>query len=194
MIDEQLSTGAVEYPLYVKALIKRQQGEIQASLQLFQAATVLNPTNLTNLKQVSPPRTTHHPACACSHSTRSLRGMRAGRIAGGAPADGAVCGPAERCDACRWSTGKTLARMSGWRWVRESSERESGMQVGRSLYLLGKHKAANDVYEEAHRIGKPPRVLSLPQSHQRVVSNSSRWLHPPSSPRRSSPQASSRRL
>jgi hypothetical protein len=27
------------------------------------------------------------------------------------------------------------------------------MQVGRSLYLLGKHKAANDVYEEAHRIG-----------------------------------------
>jgi len=25
--------------------------------------------------------------------------------------------------------------------------------VGRSLYLLGKHKAANDVYEEAHRIG-----------------------------------------
>jgi Bardet-Biedl syndrome 4 protein len=76
VIDEQLSTGPAEYPLYVKALIKRQQGEIQASLQLFQAATVLNPHNLANLKQ-----------------------------------------------------------------------------VGRSLYLLGKHKAANDVYEEAQRIG-----------------------------------------
>lgn len=58
------------------ALIKRQQGQIQESLQLFQAATCLNPHNVCNLKQ-----------------------------------------------------------------------------VGRSLYLLGKHKAAIDVYEEAQRIG-----------------------------------------
>lgn len=29
------------------------------------------------------------------------------------------------------------------------------MQVGRSLYLLGKHKAAIDVYEEASKIGAP---------------------------------------
>ena len=28
------------------------------------------------------------------------------------------------------------------------------MQVGRSLYLLGKHKAAIDVYDEAQRLGK----------------------------------------
>mmetsp|Transcript_19620 Transcript_19620/g.66758 ORF Transcript_19620/g.66758 Transcript_19620/m.66758 type:complete len:407 (+) Transcript_19620:25-1245(+) len=68
--------NACEYPLYVKALIKRQQGQIQESLQLFQAATALNPHNIANLKQ-----------------------------------------------------------------------------VGRSLYLLGKHKAAIDVYEEAQRIG-----------------------------------------
>ena len=63
-------------PIYVKALIKRQRGEIQDSLQLFQAATCLNPHNICNLKQ-----------------------------------------------------------------------------VGRSLYLLGKHKAALDVYEEAQHIG-----------------------------------------
>ena len=63
-------------PIYVKALIKRQRGEIQESLQLFQAATCLNPHNICNLKQ-----------------------------------------------------------------------------VGRSLYLLGKHKAALEVYEEAQRIG-----------------------------------------
>ena len=64
--------GMSEYPVYVKALITRQRGEIQESMQLFQAATCLNPQNVCNLKQ-----------------------------------------------------------------------------VGRSLYLLGKHKAALDVYAEA---------------------------------------------
>ena len=68
--------GLCEYPIYVKALIKRQTGQIAESLQLFQKATCLNPHNIANLKQ-----------------------------------------------------------------------------VGRSLYLLGKHKAAIDVYEEANRIG-----------------------------------------
>ena len=68
--------GMAEYPIYIKALIKRQRGEINESLQLFQAATCLNPHNIANLKQ-----------------------------------------------------------------------------VGRSLYLLARHKAALDVYEEALRIG-----------------------------------------
>jgi len=78
IIDEQLDecNSQAEYPLYVKALIKRQKGEIQESLQLFQQATVINPHNVANLKQ-----------------------------------------------------------------------------VGRSLYLLGKHRAAIDVYVEAQRIG-----------------------------------------
>ena len=78
LIERQLAEckGLCEYPTYVKALIKRQQGRIQESLQLFQAATCLNPHNVCNLKQ-----------------------------------------------------------------------------VGRSLYLLGKHKAAIDVYDEARRIG-----------------------------------------
>ena len=73
--------GLSEYPIYVKALIKRQRGEIAESLQLFQAATCLNPHNVANLKQ-----------------------------------------------------------------------------VGRSLYLLGRHKAALDVYEEALKLGSevPP--------------------------------------
>lgn len=77
-IEAQLKDcrGMAEYPIYVKALIKRQRGEINESLQLFQAATCLNPHNLANLKQ-----------------------------------------------------------------------------VGRSLYLLARHKAALDVYEEALRIG-----------------------------------------
>lgn len=68
--------GLSEYPIYIKALIKRQRGEIPESLQLFQAATCLNPHNTANLKQ-----------------------------------------------------------------------------VGRSLYLLGRHKAALDVYEEALKLG-----------------------------------------
>lgn len=74
VVEEALreSQGMSEYPIYIKALIKRQRGEIQESLQLFQAATCLNPRNVCNLKQ-----------------------------------------------------------------------------VGRSLYLLGRHKAAIDVYDEA---------------------------------------------
>lgn len=44
--------GLSEYPLYVKALILRQSGRIQESLQLFQAAACLNPENKENLKQV----------------------------------------------------------------------------------------------------------------------------------------------
>ena len=53
-IETQLKEcrGTAEYPIYVKALIKRQRGEINESLQLFQAATCLNPHNLANLKQV----------------------------------------------------------------------------------------------------------------------------------------------
>ena len=76
-IEQQLKEcrGVAEYPIYVKALIKRQRGEINESLSLFQAATCLNPHNLANLKQ-----------------------------------------------------------------------------VGRSLYLLARHKAALDVYEEALQI------------------------------------------
>jgi len=70
--------GLCEFAIYVKALIKRQRGQIQESLTLFQQATAINPHNVANLKQ-----------------------------------------------------------------------------VGRSLYLLGKHKAAIDVYEEAQKIGAP---------------------------------------
>ncbi|KAJ0400743.1 hypothetical protein P43SY_005464 [Pythium insidiosum] len=69
--------GLSEYPIYIKALILRQSGRIQESLQLFQAATCLNPDNKENLKQ-----------------------------------------------------------------------------VGRSLYLLGKHTAAIEVYEEIISMGK----------------------------------------
>ena len=54
VIEEQLkaANGLCEYPVYVKALIRRQQGRIQESLQLFQAATCLNPHSAANLKQV----------------------------------------------------------------------------------------------------------------------------------------------
>ena len=54
-IERQLkeSKGLSEYALYVKALIRRQEGRIQDSLQLFQAATCLSPMNVANLKQVA---------------------------------------------------------------------------------------------------------------------------------------------
>ena len=77
-IDELMTStnGQCEYGIYIKALICRQQGRINDSLLLFQQATLLNPHNINNLKQ-----------------------------------------------------------------------------VGRSLFLLGKHKQAIEVYTEAQRIG-----------------------------------------
>ncbi|CAJ1419856.1 unnamed protein product [Effrenium voratum] len=54
VIEEQLrdSNGMCEYAIYVKALIKRQEGQVQESLQLFQAATCISPLNVYNLKQM----------------------------------------------------------------------------------------------------------------------------------------------
>eukprot|EP01063_Lacrimia_lanifica_P034666 TRINITY_DN644_c0_g1_i1.p1 TRINITY_DN644_c0_g1~~TRINITY_DN644_c0_g1_i1.p1 ORF type:complete len:437 (+),score=219.60 TRINITY_DN644_c0_g1_i1:59-1369(+) len=54
LVEEQLEEcrGLCEYAIYIKALIKRANGELQESMTLFQAATVLNPHNVQNLKQV----------------------------------------------------------------------------------------------------------------------------------------------
>lgn len=54
LINEQLlaTGGLCEYPLYVKGLLRRKEGKIEESLQLFQAALCLNPKNLVNVKQV----------------------------------------------------------------------------------------------------------------------------------------------
>ena len=54
LIEEQLREcqGLCEYALYVKGLIKRGQGELQESLSLFQAATMISPQRANNLKQV----------------------------------------------------------------------------------------------------------------------------------------------
>jgi len=54
LVEEQLRlcNGQSEYPLYIKGLILRQQGRIDESLLSFQAALCLNPTNVSNLKQV----------------------------------------------------------------------------------------------------------------------------------------------
>ena len=48
-----MSNGQSEYPLYIKALILRQQGRIEESLTTFQAALCINPVNVCNLKQVA---------------------------------------------------------------------------------------------------------------------------------------------
>jgi Bardet-Biedl syndrome 4 protein len=54
LIEEQLKEckGLCEYALYVKGLIKRSSGHLQESLSLFQAATMISPHNVANLKQV----------------------------------------------------------------------------------------------------------------------------------------------
>ena len=54
LVEEQLreAGGLCEYALYVKALMKRAEGELHESLALFQAATMISPQNVSNLKQV----------------------------------------------------------------------------------------------------------------------------------------------
>jgi len=55
IIDEQLTAtnGMNEYAIYVKAMIMRQEGRIQDSMEQFQACAVISPTNVLNLKQVA---------------------------------------------------------------------------------------------------------------------------------------------
>jgi len=55
LIETQLhaTKGLSEYALYVKGLVKRQEGAIEESLQLFQAAAFLSPKSVANLKQVA---------------------------------------------------------------------------------------------------------------------------------------------
>ena len=55
LIERELKAfgGQSEFPLYVKGCIERQRGRLSASLQLFQAATCLNPRSVANLKQVA---------------------------------------------------------------------------------------------------------------------------------------------
>jgi Bardet-Biedl syndrome 4 protein len=54
LIETQLkeSNGLCEYALYVKGLITRIQGNLDESLTLFQACTMLSPLSVNNLKQV----------------------------------------------------------------------------------------------------------------------------------------------
>lgn len=55
LIRELLSEsgGMCEYAVYVQALILRQEGKIQESLELFQTCTLLSPQSSDNLKQVA---------------------------------------------------------------------------------------------------------------------------------------------
>ena len=54
IIHQQLTEtqGQSEYALYVKALILRQQGKVQESLQYFQMVVLINPHDIEVLKQV----------------------------------------------------------------------------------------------------------------------------------------------
>jgi tetratricopeptide (TPR) repeat protein len=55
LIEKELiaTKGLCEHGYHVKGLIRRHQGKVDESLELFQAAAYLNPTNASNLKQTA---------------------------------------------------------------------------------------------------------------------------------------------
>ncbi|XP_074645455.1 BBSome complex member BBS4-like isoform X2 [Tubulanus polymorphus] len=55
IIEDQIAEthGMCEYAVFIKALICRQEGKIQESLELFQTCALLNPNSAQNLKQVA---------------------------------------------------------------------------------------------------------------------------------------------
>nr|CAB3225158.1 Bardet-Biedl syndrome 4 protein [Phallusia mammillata] len=55
LIQEQLveTNGQCEYAIYIQALMLRSDGEIQQSLELFQACHQINPKNPDNMKQIA---------------------------------------------------------------------------------------------------------------------------------------------
>ena len=48
----EMTERTCEYALYVQGMIQRNEAMIQESLESFQAAAMLNPNSLENLKQV----------------------------------------------------------------------------------------------------------------------------------------------
>jgi len=54
LVESQLQScdGMCEFPIFIKGMIYRQRGQVQEALELFQAATLLNPMSQENLKQV----------------------------------------------------------------------------------------------------------------------------------------------
>ena len=118
----------IAFPL--AALIKRHQGDIQESLRLFQAATLLNPHNPENLKQVARSLSVVDSQRMITTSLSGLRGD------GGKPRPHLVVSKlfSLPCD------NVVIPHRGGG--------------AGLSRHLLGRHKNALDVFDEASKLSE----------------------------------------
>lgn len=153
VIDEQIKStnGLCEYALYIKGLIKRQHGEIAESLQLFQAAAVLNPQNPNFLKQVG--RSLYKKNMTSTHTCRYLLGKHKDAIE--------LYEEAAKYNQNDWEIlhNKGLCFMH-MKMLNEAEEcfmaanaiqrhDSSYLQLGKVYTVQGKYKDATEVYLEA---------------------------------------------
>jgi hypothetical protein len=144
--------GLCEYAIYTKALIMRHRGTtLSTSLRpLPSLCSLRGGAGMLSTRAETQPCTLRHPhrrqdtrVAAAVPAGDSHQPAQHGELETGTWAVSAVValGAHARCQgAVQWA-GPYRA------WCSH--------QVGRSLYLLGKHKAAIDVYEEAAKFGAP---------------------------------------
>lgn len=150
------SGGLNEYPLYIKALIMRQQGKIQESLTLFQSATCLNPSNVANLKQVG-----HSLYLLGKHKAALGVYKQAREMSADMQRSSSDGGRADAGDGNDWelwhNSGLCHAYLKQYDKAIEAFTRANGigrhdatfMQLGKVYQQMGNHKEALRVYQDA---------------------------------------------
>ncbi|PRP83735.1 sporangia induced Bardet-Biedl syndrome 4 protein [Planoprotostelium fungivorum] len=153
LIDQQLEENnhSLEYPLYMKALIKRRNGEVSEALHLFQAAAALNPSNTNNIKQIAK-------------SLRYLLGKHKQALAvlielqTTTPDDWEVFHMAGMCLAFMKETDKAAAAFLKANAV--SLHDETYLQLGKLLLLQQDQQGAREVFLQALQNSENPEILS----------------------------------
>jgi Bardet-Biedl syndrome 4 protein len=167
LIEESLRAfnALCEYPLFVKGLIRRQQGHVQEALQLFQAATALNPRNPANLKQVA--------RCLALlgryRAAVEVYGEAEKAVAEAAAAAGGDGSPGEDWEIWH-SKGVCYHRMKMYRDAEDSLLRANDISrhdatflaLGKVYASQGQHRRALEVYTEAlEHTPESPELLTL---------------------------------
>ncbi|EPY31980.1 Bardet-Biedl syndrome 4 protein like protein (BBS4-like protein 4) [Strigomonas culicis] len=159
VIEAQLreTAGTCEYALYVKGLLKRMAGELKESLQLLQAAVLVNPETLLNRKQLGRALFLlgrHEEAIFTFEETETIRQAK-------------MLGEDWELPLCAGLCYTYLRRYDEaveafMRSVAVQRHDATLLHLGRVLLLQRDYKGALEVYEEALKLSPDnPEVLVL---------------------------------